>query len=126
MLPNPAVEREPPRFALRPPLTSTLTTMEAKHWAAAVLVFVAAVLYFLDRRIHRKAKRVQSSWNCIRCGVELDPMHSVDIRVAGGPGTATQARACLPCAARDKRIWWAGMLVIGFAFLGTITLLWPQ
>lgn len=104
----------------------TLTIMEAKHWAAVALVLVAAILYLLDRRIHRKATRVQTSWSCIRCGVELGPMQSVDIRVAGGPGPATQARACLPCAARDRRIWWAGMLVIGLAFLGTIALLWLQ
>jgi hypothetical protein len=100
--------------------------METRHWAAVALAFVTAVVYMLDRRIHRKAKRVQTSWNCIRCGVELGPMQSVDIRVAGGPDAATKARACLPCAARDRRIWWGGMIGVALAFVGTFALLWLQ
>lgn len=100
--------------------------METKDWVAVALALVAVVVYVLDRRIHSKAKRVQTSWNCIRCGVELGPMKSVDIRVAGSPHVATKARACLSCAERDRRIWRGGMIGVALAFLGTFVLLWLQ
>jgi hypothetical protein len=92
--------------------------MEQKHFAFLALAAVAAVLYALDRRTHRKAKNVRTSWNCLRCGVLLGPMESEAIRVAGGE-FATSARACAACAKRDRRIWWSTMGVILFALVAT-------
>lgn len=98
--------------------------MDAKHLTLVVLAVVAVLVYAWDRSMYRKAKRVKTSWNCIRCGVELGPMQAKDIRVAGGPTFATTARACDRCARRDTRIWWVGMGVIAIAFAGTVALLW--
>jgi hypothetical protein len=92
--------------------------MEQKHLAFLALAAVAAVVYALDRRMHRKAKNVRTSWNCIRCGVLLGPMESEAIRVAGGE-FATSARACARCAKRDRRIWWGTMGLIVLALVAT-------
>lgn len=100
-----------------------LAIMETRDWAAVALALVMGIVFMLDRRIRRKAKSVRTSWNCIRCGVELGPMQSANIRVAGGPYGATMARACLPCAARDRRIWWSVMTAVVVAIFGTISLL---
>jgi len=89
----------------------------------ALLAVVLLGVFAWDRYNHRKAQRISSSWNCYRCGVELGPMQSVDIRVAGGPGPATSARACQRCARRDARIWWAGMALICILFIATGVLL---
>ena len=100
--------------------------MDPQHWALLALATVAAIIYALDRRIHRRAKNVRSSWNCIRCGIQLMPMESTEIRVAGGPVFATSARACHRCARRDKRIWWGAMGFIALSILFTIFLLWQR
>lgn len=92
--------------------------MEQKHLAFLAFAAVVAVVYALDRRMHRKAKNVRTSWNCIRCGVLLGPMESETIRVAGGE-FATSARACTRCARRDRRIWWGTMGFIVLALVGT-------
>ena len=103
-----------------------LALMEAKHMAFVLLAVVAALVYAWDRRMYRRAKDVRTSWNCIRCGVQLNPMESTDIRVAGGPHVATTARACPDCARRDRRIWWSTMGVIALGFVATLLLLWWQ
>lgn len=98
--------------------------MNAQQIAIVALVIVAVVVYVLDRRMQRKAKSVRTSWNCIRCGVQLGPMETIMIRVAGGPeGPGTFARACQRCAKRDKRIWWTVMTLIAAGFVATILLL---
>lgn len=98
------------------------TPMNAGELLLALLVAVLLGGFGWDRYNHRKAQRVSTSWNCFRCGVELGPMQSVDIRMAGGPGPATLARACERCASRDARIWWVGMGLI-CALIVTVTLL---
>lgn len=100
--------------------------MDPQHWALLALAAVAAVVYALDWRIYRRARNVRTSWMCIRCGIQLMPMESTEIRVAGGPEFATSARACHRCARRDKRIWWAVMGFIALSFLATIFLLWQR
>ena len=86
-----------------------------------VVVFLGA--FGWDRYNHWKARRIATSWNCFRCGVQLGPMQSVDIRVAGGPMAPTLARACKRCARRDAFIWWAGMALIVVLFVATVVLL---
>lgn len=86
------------------------------------VAFVAVVLFGVfvwDRSNHRKARRISSSWNCFRCGANLDSMQSVFIRVAGGPGSATSARVCQSCAKRDSRIWWAGIALVTILLIAT-------
>ncbi|ROZ77028.1 hypothetical protein EEB15_10625 [Ramlibacter sp. WS9] len=100
--------------------------MEAKHITFALLVLVAVAVYVWDRLIDRKARAVRTSWNCIRCGVQLGPMESTEIRVAGGPHMATTARACTRCAKRDARVWWAGLAGIVLAIIATAYLLWSR
>ena len=53
----------------------------------------------------------------------MGPMQSVEIRVAGGPGPATLARACKRCARREARIWWVGMGLICALIVATFVLL---
>jgi hypothetical protein len=98
--------------------------MNAQQFVIVVLVIVAVVVYVFDGRMQRKAKNVRTSWNCIRCGVQLGPMESTMIRVAGGPeGPGTLARACQRCAKRDKHIWWTVMALIAAGFVTTVLLL---
>ena len=97
--------------------------MEPKHLAFLALAAVAVVVYALDRQMHRRAKDICTSWNCVRCGVLLGPMESTSIRVAGAE-RATTARACARCVGRDRRIWWATMGFIMFALAVTAFLTW--
>lgn len=99
--------------------------MESGHLLLGALVAVVLVVYAFDRRNHKRAKDVTTAWNCFRCGVLLGPIESTEIRVAGSE-FATTARACQRCARRDKRMWWAGMAIIGAAFAATALLLWLQ
>lgn len=93
--------------------------MDATRILLAFLIALALGVFAWDRYNHRKARRTSSSWNCFRCGVELGPMQSVHIRVAGGPGPATLARACKKCARRDACIYWAGMGLLGTLLVAT-------
>jgi hypothetical protein len=95
--------------------------MEADHLFLGVLVAVVLVVYALDRRNHRRAKDVRTAWNCFRCGVQLGPMESTKIRVAGSE-FGTTARACRRCARRDKRVFWAGVTIVAVAFAATVLL----
>jgi hypothetical protein len=97
--------------------------MNANQLLLTLLVVVFLGVFGWDRYNHRKAQRIGSSWNCFRCGVELGPMQSVEIRVAGGPGPATLARACKRCARREARIWWVGMGLICALIVATFVLL---
>lgn len=97
--------------------------MNASQLLLPLLVAVLLGGFAWDRYNHRKAQRVGTSWNCFRCGVELGPKQSVEIRVAGGPGPATSARACKRCARRDARIWWVGMGLICALLVVTTVLL---
>lgn len=95
--------------------------MESDHLFVGTLVAVLLVVYAFDRRNHRRAKDIRTAWNCFRCGVQLGPMESTEIRVAGSE-FATTARVCQRCASRDKRIWWAGMTIIAAAITATVLL----
>ena len=97
--------------------------MEPKHLAFLALAAVAVVVYSLDRRMHRRAKDIRTSWNCARCGVPLRPMESTSVRVAGAE-LAITARACVSCVRRDRRIWWATMGLIMLALAVTAFLTW--
>lgn len=97
--------------------------MDASQLLLALLVAVFLGVFGWDRYNRHKAQRIGSSWNCFRCGVELGPMQSVHIRVAGGPEVATSARACKRCARRDARIWWAGMGLVCSLLAATVFLL---
>jgi hypothetical protein len=97
--------------------------MDTRHLFVGVLVAVLLVVYAFDRRNHRRAKNVRTAWSCFRCGLQLGPMESTEIRVAGSE-FATTARACQRCAIRDKRIWWTGMDIITGTFAATVLVLW--
>lgn len=112
--------------AVARPSRQTLALMDSQYWALFALAAVAVTVYALDRRVYRRAKDVRTSWQCIRCGIQLRPMESTEIRVAGGPEFATAARACQRCAKRNRRIWWGTMGFVALAFLVTIVLLWQQ
>ncbi|RIX78604.1 hypothetical protein D3H34_16275 [Acidovorax cavernicola] len=93
--------------------------MDANQILLALLIALALGAFTWDRYNHRKAQQMSSSWNCFRCGTDLGPMQSVQIRVAGGPGPATLARACKKCARRDACIYWAGIGLIGTLLVAT-------
>lgn len=99
--------------------------MEHNWPALGVIAAIACCVYVLDRRMHRRAESVRNSWNCIRCGVALNPMQSSYISVAGGEIT-TKARACPRCARRDSRVRAFGWVVLLAAFAVTGALLWLQ
>lgn len=98
--------------------------MSEQQIAFVTIVSLAVVVLALDRRMRRKAKNVRTSWNCIRCGIQLGPMQSEMIRVAGGPeGPGVLARACIRCARREKRVWWTVVALVAVGFLATLMLL---
>lgn len=89
------------------------------------IIVVALVLFSRDRYNHRRALKVETSWTCFRCGVELGPMQSVFIKVAGATA-GTKARVCERCAKRDVHIWWTIAAALGMLFVITVFFCLPK
>jgi hypothetical protein len=97
--------------------------MNASQILLSLFIGVLLGVFAWDRYNYYRARRVATSWTCFRCGVQLGPLQSSFIRVAGGPLFATSARACTRCAKRDAHLWWVGMGVVCVLFVATIVLL---